>query len=189
VINKFALHPFAVKPTDFSVGQTVQMLITSHYGSAFLGTVVAIVPETDKVHVQWPHFVGMHSPEDLIPVTTAIGVEPSIQQSRPSVVDLMVPTTKNAKVLEFVGGLPTVSQVSVVQSYLKKVSKAMKDSIEFKLSGLNEVETFSKVSSTHGDSVSDQEIRLVVSSLFNKEVANTNAVYLTVVYDLMNDKS
>jgi len=178
MISKFALYPFAARTSDFKVGQTVQQLITSHYGSAFVGTVVAVMPSIDKVDVQWPHQVGRHSPEDLLPVTDALGV-------RPTVIDLMVPS-KDQEVVHSLGGVPSASQVSVVLSHLKRLAKVMKQARHLKNEGTDEVQNFLRVSSTFGEAVTDEDIRLVVASLYHKHVAQENAVYLTVIHDLID---
>lgn len=190
MIKKFALHPFASRATDFKVGQSVKIMITSHYGSSFIGTVLALHPSIDKVDVQWPHQVGRHSPEDLLPVSSNLGEEPAIRAAnekvRPTVVDLMVPSSTSSKVVDFVGGIPTSSQLSVVASHLQKSAQVLKDAMSLKREGSSEMEVFSKVSSAHGNRVSDEEIRFIVSSLFDKKVAYENAVYLTVVHDLID---
>lgn len=173
MIKKFALYPFAARVTDFRVGQAVQWMITSHYGSSFVGTVIGIFPATDKVHVQWPHQVGQHSPEDLLPVSDALGV-------RPTVVDLLSPSVANQ-------GLPQAAQVQVLTAHLKKSASVMKAAFINKGSNLNEVDNFNKVSSMFGDQLPDNQIRMLVSSLYDREKAKDNAVYLTVVYDLMHD--
>lgn len=178
MISKFALYPFAARPSDFKVGQVVQQLITSHYGSAFVGTIIAIFPSIDKIDVQWPHQIGRHSPEDLLPVSDALGV-------RPTVVDLMVPS-KDVKVVDSLGGVPSASQVGVVLSHLKRLAKVMKQARQNKIEGSDEVQNFLRVSSIFGEAVTDEDIRLVVASLYRKNVAEENAVYLTVIHDLID---
>jgi len=178
MIKKFALYPFAAKTTDFKVGDSVQQLITDHYGSVFVGTVIAVRPSVDKVDVQWPHQIGSHSPEDLLPVSEALGI-------RPTVVDLMVPAS-TAKGVAAIGGVPSAVQVQVVQAHLKKVAKLMKDALILRADGHNEVSNFTKVSSAYGDALSDDQVRLIVSSLYNKDKARRNAVYLSVIYDLID---
>jgi len=179
MFKKFALYPFAAKTSDFKVGQTVQLMITSHYGSSFVGTILALHPSIDKVDVQWPHQIGRHSPEDLLPVSDALGV-------RPTVVDLMVPSKDDPKVIGAVGGVPSAAQVGVVVSHLKKLASVMKEARLLKNEGDTELSTFTKVSSMFGDNLADEDIRLVVSSLFNRDVAFQNAVYLTVIHDLID---
>lgn len=168
--KKFALTPFGAKTQDFHVGQSVQLLITSHYGSAFIGTVVGIFPSADKVHVQWPHQIGQHSPEDLLPVTEAIGIKPTVTH-------LLSSDRNNSS---------SPAEVAVVAAHLAKVAKALKAAYSLKLQGLSEVSTFTKVSSIAADSVSDEEIRFVVSSLFNPELAQENSFYLTVLRNLID---
>ena len=178
-MKKFALYPFAAKTSDFKVGQTVQQLITSSYGSSFVGIIVAVHPSIDKIDVQWPHQVGRHSPEDLIPVTEALGI-------RPTVVDLLIPSHNNPEAVSQLGGLPSSAQLAVVNAHLKKLAKAMKIARSSKKSGFGEVKSFSKVSSVMGDMISDEDIRLIVASLYNKDIAEENAVYLTVIHDLID---
>ena len=168
--KKFALTPFGAKTQDFHVGQSVQLLITSHYGSAFIGTVLAIFPSTDKVHVQWPHQVGQHSPEDLLPVTEAIGIKPTVTH-------LLSSDKSNSS---------SPAEVAIVTAHLSKVAKALKLAYSLKLQGLSEVSTFSKVSSLAADEVSDEEIRFVVASLFDSHLAQENSFYLTVIRNLLN---
>jgi len=182
MINKFSLYPFAAKPSDFTVGQKVQQLITSHYGSILVGVVVALHPSIDKVDVQWPHQVGRHSPEDLIPVTDALGLEPTV---RPTVANLLLPDV-SPEVTTLVGGVPSTQQVAVVTAHLKKLASVMKAAFASKSSGNSEVKTFTKVSSLSGDSVADEEIRLIVASLYDRSVASENAVYLKVIHGLID---
>lgn len=173
MFNKFALYPFAARPSDFKVGQSVQQLITSHYGSVLVGVVIGVFPSIDKVHVQWPHQVGQHSPEDLIPVSDAIGI-------RPTIVDLIQPSVGSQ-------GLPQPPQVQVLRAHLKKASSVMRAAMFNKHAHLNEVANFNQVSSEFGDCLSDEQIRLIVSSLYDRDKARDNAVYLTVIYDLMHE--
>jgi len=117
--------------------------------------------------------VSTFSPEDLIPVTESIGI-------RPTVVDLLSPSVPSQ-------GLPQAPQVQVLTAHLKKASSVMRSALLNKNAKLNELDNFNKVSSTFGDNLPDEQIRLIVSSLYDREKARKNAVYLTVVYDLMHE--
>ena len=179
MIKKFALYPFGAMTKDFKVGQSVQRVITDHNVSAWVGTVIALHPSIQKIDVQWPTETYRHDPEDLVPVNEALGI-------RPTIVDILVPSREDRQVIDAVGGVPTAAQAIVVKSHMQKMAKVMKRAYQLKHDGMSELNNFAKVSSELGEYAQDEDIRLIVSSIYNREIAEPNAVYLTVVRDLMD---
>lgn len=62
------LHPMKVTPASFTRGDVVKKIYADNITTPYTGVVTAIIPQTNKVEVQWPHGLGMEDPWDLIRV-------------------------------------------------------------------------------------------------------------------------
>ncbi len=70
--NSTDLYPMRVNPFNFSKGDVVKKIITDSIRTPYTGIVIAIVPATNKVIVQWPNGEGYEDPWDLIKVNPII---------------------------------------------------------------------------------------------------------------------
>lgn len=71
-IHSTDLFPMQVNPSNFSRGDAVKKVITDNIKTPYVGLVTSIVPQTNKVEVQWPSGVTLEDPWDLIKVNPFI---------------------------------------------------------------------------------------------------------------------
>jgi len=62
------LYPMRVNPFNFSKGDVVKKVITDNIKTPYTGIVIAVIPSTNKVIVQWPNGEGYEDPWDLIKI-------------------------------------------------------------------------------------------------------------------------
>lgn len=67
-INSMDYFPMQVNPSNFNRGDTVKKIITDSVKTPYVGVVTSVIPQTNKVEVQWPSGVSLEDPWDLIKV-------------------------------------------------------------------------------------------------------------------------
>jgi len=70
--NSTDLFPMRVNPFNFNRGDVVKKVITDNIKTPYTGIVIAVIPTTNKVIVQWPNGEGYEDPWELIKVNPVI---------------------------------------------------------------------------------------------------------------------
>lgn len=89
-VNSTDYFPMQVNPANFSRGDVVKKIITDNVKTPYVGVVTSVVPQTNKVEVQWPSGVTLEDPWDLIKVNPFI--EPPVVKQ-----DKAYPTSYNER--------------------------------------------------------------------------------------------
>lgn len=157
-----ALYPAMVAAEEFQKGDCVCKIISNSQRSPFVGTVVQVIPATQKVVVQWPLENVHESPEMLVKVNPFI-------HGRPPLKDMGYSTYEK----ELADKRPLIitakakMAIRVAHTFATKIIGKLIDDINIHAeNGLSDVQTYNRLFEKYGNICSDHIIRSSIEKVY-----------------------